>query len=142
MNGYFFEDLSVGMSATSGKTVTDADILLFAAVSGDTNPSHINEEYARDTQMRTRVAHSMLTASLVSGVLGCHLPGYGCVYVSQSAKFVGPVRPGDTVNATVTISKLKPDTNFVEFMTRCDVGDRNVLKGTSLLWVPSRHDSD
>lgn len=138
MNGYFFEDLEIGQTACSGKTITEADILLFAAVSGDINPSHTNEEFARTTRMKTRVAHGMLTASLVSAVLGCELPGPGCLYVSQSTNFRAPVRPGDTVTATVTVSKLLPEKNFVEFETKCTVGDTTVLEGTSLLWVPSR----
>lgn len=142
MSGYYFEDLKVGMQASSGKTVTEADILLFTAVSGDNNPIHNNDEYASSTQMRTRVVHAMLTASLLSGVLGCQMPGYGCLYVSQSTKFRAPVRPGDTVIATVTVSKLQPDTNFVEFETKCAVGEMVVLTGTSLLWVPSRPAED
>jgi 3-hydroxybutyryl-CoA dehydratase len=138
MNGFAFEELEVGQTASSGKTITDADILLFAAVSGDINPSHTNEEFARTTRMKTRVAHGMLTASLVSAVLGCHLPGPGCLYVSQTTRFKAPVKPGDTVTAMVTVAKLLPEKNFVEFQTRCTVGDTVVLEGESLLWVPSR----
>ena len=136
--GYCFEDLDIGQTASSGKTITEADILLFAAVSGDINPSHTNEEFARATRMKTRVAHGMLTASLVSAVLGCRLPGPGCLYVSQSTNFRAPVKPGDTVTASVTVSKLLPEKNFVEFDTLCTVGDTMVLEGRSLLWVPSR----
>ncbi|MDX1698559.1 MAG: MaoC family dehydratase [Thiohalobacterales bacterium] len=138
MNGYYFEDLEIGQTASSGKTVTEADILLFAAVSGDVNPSHTNEEFARTTRMKTRVAHGMLTASLVSAVLGCELPGPGCLYVSQTTQFRAPVKPGDTVLASVTVARLLPEKNFVEFDTRCTVDEILVLEGTSLLWVPSR----
>jgi 3-hydroxybutyryl-CoA dehydratase len=138
MHGYYFEDLEVGMSASSGKTLTEADIVLFSAVSGDINPSHLNEEFARGTRLKTRVAHGMLTASLISGVLGCQLPGPGCIYLSQSTKFLAPVKPGETVMATVSVAQMEPDRNFVEFDTRCTVGDTRVIEGRSLLWVPPR----
>ncbi|MGD9020614.1 MAG: MaoC family dehydratase [Lysobacterales bacterium] len=138
LHGYYFEDLEVGMVANSGKTVTEADVLLFAAVSGDINPSHLNEEFAATTRMKTRVAHGMLTASLISGVLGCKLPGPGCLYVSQAVNFRAPVKLGDTVTASVTVSRLDSKRNFVELETNCTVGGAVVLDGTALLWVPSR----
>ena len=137
LQGYCFEDLEVGMAATSGKTVTEADVLLFAAVSGDINPSHLNEEFAATTRMKTRVAHGMLTASLISGVLGCKLPGPGCLYVSQAVNFRAPVKPGETVTASVTVTRLDAKRNFVELETTCSVGDTVVLDGTALVWVPS-----
>lgn len=138
LNGYVFEELEVGMTASSGKTITEADVLLFAAVSGDINPSHLNEEFARTTRMKTRVAHGMLTASLVSGVLGCQLPGPGCLYVSQAVNFRAPVHIGDTVAARVRLSRLDAKRNFAEFEIACWVGDTVVVDGSALLWVPSR----
>jgi 3-hydroxybutyryl-CoA dehydratase len=138
LHGYYFEDLSVGMTAHFGKTITDADILLFAGVSGDTNPSHINEEFAKTTRMKTRVAHGMLSASLISAILGCKLPGPGCLYVSQTANFRAPVKPGDTVNARVTLKRLDTQRNFAEFETICEVGDQVVVDGSALIWVPAR----
>jgi 3-hydroxybutyryl-CoA dehydratase len=138
MHGYFFEDLEVGMAASTGKTITEADVLLFAAVSGDINPSHLNEEFAATTRMKTRVAHGMLTASLISGVLGCKLPGPGCLYVSQAVNFRAPVKLGDTVTATVTVTTLDAKRNFAKLETTCMVGDAVVLEGTALVWVPSR----
>jgi 3-hydroxybutyryl-CoA dehydratase len=137
MHGYFFEDLEVGMAASTGKTITEADVLLFAAVSGDINPSHLNEEFAATTRMKTRVAHGMLTASLISGVLGCKLPGPGCLYVSQAVNFRAPVKLGDTVTASVTVSRLDSKRNFVELETNCTVGGTVVLDGKALVWVPS-----
>ena len=83
LNGYYFEDLSVGMTASFGKTLTEADVVMFAGVSGDINPSHINEEFAKTTRMKTRVVHGMLSASLISAVLGCKLPGPGCFFHSR-----------------------------------------------------------
>ena len=98
-HGYYFEDLSPGMSAVFSKTVTEADLLMFAGVSGDTNPLHLDEDFASRTMFESRIAHGMLTASLVSTVLGTRLPGPGAVYVSQSIRFLAPVRIGDTVIA-------------------------------------------
>jgi 3-hydroxybutyryl-CoA dehydratase len=138
LNGYCFEELETGMSASFGKTVTEADIVLFAGISGDTNPSHLNEEFARTTRMKTRVAHGMLTASLISAVLGTKLPGPGCLYVSQAVNFRAPVRLGDTVTARATITRLLPEKNFAEFETVCHVGETTVLDGSALLWVPSK----
>lgn len=137
LHGYFFEDLSVGMTAHFGKTITDADILLFAGVSGDTNPSHINEEFASTTRMKTRVAHGMLSASLISAVFGCKLPGPGCLYVSQTVNFRAPVKPGDTVNACVSLKRLDSKRNFAEFDTTCEVDGKVVVDGSALIWVPS-----
>ena len=138
LNGYYFEDLSAGMSANFGKTLTEADVVMFAGVSGDINPSHINEEFAKTTRLETRVVHGMLTASLISAVLGCKLPGPGCLYVSQTSNFRAPVLIGETVTARATVTRLDADRNFVEFDTICEVDGKTVVDGTALLWVPSR----
>jgi 3-hydroxybutyryl-CoA dehydratase len=138
MHGYFFDDLSAGMTASFGKTITDADVVMFSAVSGDTNPMHLNEEFAKTTRAGTRLAHGMLTASLISTVLGCKLPGPGCLYVSQTAHFRAPVKVGDTVMAKVTVHRLLPQKNFAEFETSCTVGATTVVDGAALVWVPSR----
>lgn len=136
--GYCFEDLSVGMSASFGKTITEADVVLFAGISGDINPAHINEEFARSTRFKTRVAHGALSASLISAVLGTKLPGPGCLYVSQTSNFRAPVKPGETVTAQAIVSKLDAKRNFVSFDTSCYVGETLVVDGSALLWVPSR----
>jgi 3-hydroxybutyryl-CoA dehydratase len=138
LHGYYFEDLEVGMSDCFGKTITEADILAFAGVSGDINPAHLNEEFAKTTRMKTRLAHGMLTASLISGVLGCKLPGPGCLFVSHTANFRAPVMIGDTVTARATVSRLDAKRNFVEFETSCEVDGKTVLDGSALVWVPSR----
>ncbi len=138
LQGYFFEDLSVGMSAAGTKTVTDADLVLFAGVSGDTNPLHHSEEFAATTVFGERIAPGMLTASLVSAVLGTKLPGPGCVYMSQSLRFSAPVRIGDTVLARVTVTALHPEKRRASFATECLVGERTVLDGEALIMVPSR----
>ena len=138
LDGYFIEDLSEGMTAVFGKTITDADILMFAGVSGDTNPVHLNEEFALGTAFQGRIAHGMLTASLISTVLGTKLPGPGCVYLSQSLKFKAPVRAGDTVRAEVTVTAIDRERRRVTFATVCKVGGKPVLEGEALTLVPSR----
>ncbi len=138
LHGYYIEDLEEGMSAAFGKTITDADILMFAGVSGDTNPVHLNEEFALGTAFQGRIAHGMLTASLISTVLGTKLPGPGCIYLSQSLKFLAPVRAGDTVRAEVTLRSLDKERRRCVFETVCKVGGKNVLEGEALIMVPRR----
>jgi 3-hydroxybutyryl-CoA dehydratase len=136
--GYRFEDLRLGMAAEFRKTLGDGEIRQFAALSGDVNPAHLDDAFARTTRLGERVAHGMLTASLVSAVLGCQLPGPGCLFVSQTTHFRAPVTPGDTVTARVVIARLDPKRQFAEFDTACTVGDTTVLDGTALIWVPSK----
>ena len=100
-NGLFFEDLSVGQTASLAKTITEADILLYAAVSMDTNPMHLDAEFAGKAQFGERIAHGMLAAGLISAVLGTRLPGPGAIYMRQSLRFAAPVKIGQTVKATV-----------------------------------------
>lgn len=138
LDGYFIEDLKEGMTAVFGKTITDADILMFAGVSGDTNPVHLNEEFASGTAFQGRIAHGMLTASLISTVLGTKLPGPGCIYLSQSLKFMAPVRAGDTVRAEVKITAIDRERRRVTFATVCSVGGKSVLEGEALTMVPRR----
>ena len=137
-HGLYIEDLEEGMSAVFGKTITDADILMFAGVSGDTNPVHINEEFACGTAFRGRIAHGMLTASLISTVIGTKLPGPGCIYVSQSLKFLAPVRAGDTVRAVVTIKQVDHERRRVTMETVCMVGETKVLDGEAKIMVARR----
>ncbi len=136
--GYDFEDLSPGMSEVFSKTITEADLLMFAGVSGDTNPIHLDEEFASSTMFESRIAHGMLTASLVSTVLGTKLPGPGCVYVSQSIKFLAPVRIGDTVVARASVGELQTARRRVTMTTICTVGEKKVLDGEAVLMVPIR----
>ena len=106
LNGYFLEDLTVGMTAVYAKTITDTDIVMFAGISGDTNPVHLNQDYASATMFKSRIAHGMLSAGFISTVLGTKLPGPGCIYLSQNLKFKAPVRVGDTVVARATITDI------------------------------------
>lgn len=100
---YVMEELFVGQKASFTKTITETDVYLFAGVSGDVNPAHLNEEYAKSTFFKTRIAHGLISAGLVSGVLGNIMPGHGTIWLSQNLNFMAPVRFGDTVTATVEI---------------------------------------
>ena len=136
--GYYFEDLAEGMSATVDKRITDSDIANFAEVTGDTNPLHLDDDFARETIFQGRIAHGMLTASLFSAILGTKLPGPGCIYMSQNIYFRAPVRPGDTVIATVTVKEIDREKRHVTFDCTCKVGDVVVADGEALAKVPSR----
>ncbi len=132
------EDLEIGMMRYLKKEVTDRDIELFAEVSTDRNPVHLDDAYARDTIFEGRIAHGMLTAGLVSAVIGEQLPGHGTVYLGQTLKFMAPVRPGDIVLAEVTVREIDHSRRRVTLETRCSVGDTVVLKGEALVLAPSR----
>ena len=119
MLGKTFDQLNVGDTGKFSKTVTDADIYLFAGVTGDLNPFHVNEEYAGRTFFKGRIAHGMLLAGFISTVIGCHLPGPGTVYVSQSLNFLAPARIGDTITAQATVSEVQADKNRVTLETVC-----------------------
>ncbi len=137
-HGYYFEDLSEGMTDVFGKTITDADICIFAGVSGDTNPVHLNDDFAKPSMFKSRIAHGMLGAALISAVFGTKLPGPGCIYVSQTLKFKAPVRVGDTMIARVTVRKLIPNKKFVEFDTVVTVAGKAVIEGEAIIMVPSK----
>ena len=132
------EDLEIGMVRRLQKTVTDHDIALFAEISTDHNPVHLDEAYAQDTIFQGRIAHGMLTAGLISAVIGEQLPGHGTVYLGQSLRFMAPVRPGDLVTAEVTVTEIDPAKRRVTLETRCTVGTTVVIKGEALVLAPSR----
>jgi len=136
--GYFLEDLSVGQSAEYARTVTEADLVLFAGVSGDSNPVHMNEVYAKETMFKGRIAHGMLVASLISATIAGKLPGPGSVYLGQNLKFRAPVRIGETVKATVTVTDIDVARKRVTLKTVCAVGDTVVIDGEALIMVPAR----
>lgn len=138
IESYCIEDLAVGMSASFRKTVTEEDIVRFADISGDVNPVHLDQAYAEKTQFKGRIAHGMLSAAFISTVFGTRLPGAGCIYLSQSLKFRAPVKIGDTVEASVTVTAIDPAKRRVTFETACRVGDTVVVDGEATLLVPSR----
>lgn len=137
-HGYYLEDLEAGMTAIYAKTVTDADVVMFAGISGDTNPVHLDALFADQTAFKGRIAHGMLSASFISTVLGTRLPGPGCIYLSQTLKFRAPVKAGDTVTARVTVKDVNPDNKRVVLDTVCTVGDTVVIDGEALLMVSRR----
>ncbi len=137
-NGYDIEDIAVGMSAETAKTISEADILLFTAVSTDTNAVHLDEEYGKTTMFGGRIAHGMLSASLLSAVLGTRLPGPGVIYVGQSLRFKAPVRIGDTVHAKVTVKEVIAEKCRVILDTVCTVGGKVVIDGEATVMATSR----
>jgi len=131
------EELEIGMTRSLTKVVTDRDIELFAEVSTDHNPVHLDDDYAQDTIFGGRIAHGMLTAGLISAVIGEQLPGHGTVYLGQNLKFMAPVRPGDLVEAVVTVTDIDFSKRRVSLETYCKVGDTVVLKGDAKVLAPS-----
>ena len=136
LNGYKFSELKIGMSAIFSRTITETDLRNFSGVSGDTNPMHLNEEYAKQTPFGGCIVHGMLTASLISTVIGTKLPGPGCIYMSQTLKFTAPVRVNDTVYAVATIKELIPEKKRAIITTQCIVKDIVVIDGEALVKVP------
>ena len=129
-------NIKVGDSASISKTITDADIRAFAEVTGDHNPLHLDDDYAAKTRFGRRIAHGMLSASLISAVLANELPGAGSVYLSQTLKFVNPVFPGDTVTARVTVIEIRDNKPIVKLETVClNQRNENVLQGEATVLV-------
>lgn len=131
------EDLEIGMTRSLSKVIGDREISLFADVSSDNNPVHLDDDYARDTIFEGRITHGMLTAALISAVIGEQLPGHGSVYLGQNLRFLAPVRPGDLVEAVVSVTEIDHSRRRVTLDCRCRVGDTVVLKGDALVLAPS-----
>jgi 3-hydroxybutyryl-CoA dehydratase len=138
IHGLYFEDLTVGLTAVYGRTITDADIVLFSGISGDTNPVHLDQEFAARTMFSGRIAHGMLTAAFISTVIGTRLPGPGAIYVGQTLRFKAPVRVGDTVSARATVTALVPEKRRATLSTVVTVGGKVVLEGEAEVLVPRR----
>jgi 3-hydroxybutyryl-CoA dehydratase len=136
LHGFYFEDLKVGMEASYIKTFADTDVKSFSNISGDTNPIHLNHDFASETLFKGKVIHGMLTASLISTVIGTKLPGPGCIYVEQELRFKAPVRVGDIVTAFCKVKKIIPDTHMIKMYTRCTVTSKVVLEGEATILVP------
>ncbi len=132
------EDLEIGMRRLLERRITSNDILLFSEVSGDQNPVHLDEEYARQTIFGKRIAHGMLTASLISAVIAEQLPGHGTVYLSQTLKFIRPVLPDQLVMTTVAVTDIKYSNRRVTLDCQCKVDERPVLLGEAIVLAPSR----
>lgn len=134
----YLEDLSIGQSARLVRRVTAADVEAFAAVTGDDNPIHLDEAYAKATPFGGRIAHGMLSASYISAVLGTRLPGPGAIYVSQTLNFRRPVRVGDEVAADATVTAIDAESRRVTLATVCRVGAKKVLEGEAVVIAPRR----
>lgn len=138
MQGCYFEDLSLGQSAEITKTVEAADVEAFAAVSGDNNPVHLDEDYARGTAFGGRIAHGMLMGAYISAVLGTKLPGPGSIFMTQTLKFRRPVRIGDAVTTRVEVSALDARRAFATLKTVCQVDGKTVSDGEAVIIVPRK----
>ena len=138
MKGLFLEELSLGQSASLTKTVTEGDIQSFAEVTGDNNPVHLDEAYAAMTPFKTRIAHGMLSAGYISAVIGTKLPGPGAIYVGQALRFKRPVKIGDEVTATATITEIDQEKARIVLSTVCTVADKVVVEGEATIMVPRR----
>ena len=136
--GFYFDELSLGQSAELTRTVGARDLEAFAEVSGDTNPVHLDDAYARTTTFGGRIAHGMLSAAYISAVLGTRLPGPGAIYLSQSLRFRRPVRIGDEVTARATVKALDDKRGHVTLETVCLVSGKAVLEGEALVLAPKR----
>ena len=136
--GYFIDELTVGMTASFRKLITDADVVAFAGISGDDNPVHLDEDYARETHFGGRIVHGILSAGLISAAIAGQLPGPGTIYLRQSLKFCAPVRIGDMVEARVTVTEINTEKNRVMLGTVCSVGEEMVIEGDALVLPPKR----
>lgn len=136
--GLAFEDLEIGMEASQSRSVTEADIIGFANVTGDCNPVHLDAAFAAGTIFKERISHGMLTASYISAVFGMDLPGPGVIYVSQTLNFRGPVKIGDQVLTKVRLVELFPQKRRARFDCVCSVRGKSVLEGEAMLMVASR----
>ena len=138
MGPFHIDQIEVGLSRSRTKTITDRDIELFAEVSTDHNPVHLDDDYAKATMFKGRIAHGMLTAALISAVIGEELPGHGTIYMGQSLKFLAPVRPGDTVHAEVKVIDIDFAKRRVRLDCHCAVDGKKVLIGEATVLAPSR----
>ncbi len=137
MLGFTIDQLKVGQQASFSKTVAESDVYLFAGISGDFNPAHINQAYAEQTAFKNRIAHGILSASFISTVIGCQLPGPGTIYISQTLNFLAPVHIGDTITATAEVVELNIDKKRARLKTVCtNQDDLEILVGEALVSPP------
>jgi 3-hydroxybutyryl-CoA dehydratase len=138
MIGYTIDEMHVGQTASYAKTITESDVYLFAGVTGDANPMHINEEYAKATRFGGRIAHGILSAGLISAVMGMYLPGWGGIYLGQELKFLAPVRIGDTITATAEVLELDKEKNRAVIRTYCTNQHGTVVTDGKAMVMPAR----
>jgi 3-hydroxybutyryl-CoA dehydratase len=137
--GKHIDELKIGDKASFSKTVSESDVYLFAGITGDFNPAHVDEEYARGTFFKGRIVHGILTAGFISTVIAGQLPGPGTIYISQQLKFLAPVRMGDTLTARAEVAKIISEKNRVILKTTCSIQDGTiVLEGEAVVSPPKR----
>jgi 3-hydroxybutyryl-CoA dehydratase len=134
----YFEDLRMGMRESYAKTVKSSDVVGFAEITGDRNPIHLSEHFAAKTPFKGRIAHGLYTASLISAVIGTRLPGPGAIYISQTLRFLAPVKIGDTVDAMVEVVELIEQKQRARLACTCKVGAAVVLEGEAIVKIPRR----
>lgn len=140
MIGKTFDELALGQTAEFAKTVSESDIYLYAGITGDFNPAHVNEAYAKNTFFKTRIAHGMLTAGFISAIIANSLPGPGTIYLKQDLSFLAPVHIGDTITGRVEVIELIPEKNRVRLKTTCTNSDGVVvIAGEGLVSPPKAH---
>jgi len=138
MNGKTMEEIKIGDFAEFSKTVSEADVYMYAGVTGDLNPAHVNEAYARGTFFKTRIAHGMLTGGFISAVLGTQLPGPGTIYIRQELNFKAPVRFGDTITAKIEVVERTPEKNRLRMRTTCTNQDGTVVVDGEAVVMPPK----
>ncbi len=137
--GKHIDELRIGDSASFSKTMSESDVYLFAGITGDFNPAHVDEEYARGTFFEGRIVHGILTAGFISTVIAGQLPGPGTIYISQQLKFLAPVRMGDTLTARAEVAEIISEKNRVILKTTCSIQDGTiVLEGEAVVSPPKR----
>lgn len=134
----FIEDLEIGLSRSLSKVIGDKEIEMFATISEDRNPMHLDDEYAKASMFKGRIAHGMLSAALFSAIIGERLPGHGTIYLAQNLRFTAPVKPGDLVEATITVTEINLAKKRVNLECIARVGDTVVIKGDATVLAPSR----
>ncbi len=140
LTSYCFEELEVGMRGVYRRRISQEDVERFAEVSGDVNPLHLDAEFAGRTMFEGPIVHGMYSAAMISAVIGTRLPGPGCVYMSQSLRFLAPVRAGDEVEASAIVVELFPEKHRARLETQCHVGETKVISGEALILVPTREE--
>ena len=137
-HGLFIEDLKVGQQASFTKIISEKDILLFSQVSGDDNPVHTDEKFARQSLFKKRIEHGFLSASLISTVIAKKLPGPGCIYLKQSMKFLAPVFIGDEVSSKVKITEISREKKIISLLTECFIKEKKIITGDAQILVSSK----
>lgn len=138
MPGKTFEEINIGDSADFEKTISESDVYLFAGITGDMNPAHLNQVVAEKSQFGGRIVHGMLVASLISTVLGMYLPGLGTIYVTQDLKFKAPVMIGDTVKAIAEVIAMDPEKKRITLKTQCYKSDGTLVVDGQAVVLASR----